>query len=80
MTAQQDIERCGGSGRDFNGERIAKWIALPDNLAATALHIKFDVACYRHYALISAQHKRSFVMPCRSTTATKNYQAGACKS
>lgn len=42
MTAPQDIERCGGLGRDFDGDGVANVDSLPDNLAATALHIKFD--------------------------------------
>lgn len=42
MTDPQEISRCGGLGRDFDGDGIANVDSLPDNLAATALHIKFD--------------------------------------
>lgn len=42
MTDPQEISRCGGLGTDFDGDGIANVDSLPDNLAATALHIKFD--------------------------------------
>lgn len=42
MTDPQSIINCGGLGTDFDGDGIANVDSLPDNLAATARHIKND--------------------------------------
>ncbi len=42
MTDPAQIEACGGLGTDFDGDGVANVDNLPDNLAATARHIKND--------------------------------------
>lgn len=42
MTDTSQIQACGGLGADFDGNGIADVDSLPDNLAATAQHIKRD--------------------------------------
>ncbi len=42
MTDPASIAKCGGIGTDFDGNGIADIDSLPDNLAATAKHIKRD--------------------------------------
>lgn len=42
MTDPAQISACGGLGADFDGNGIADVDSLPDNLAATAQHIKRD--------------------------------------
>ncbi|HEY9786398.1 MAG TPA: hypothetical protein V6D17_13405 [Candidatus Obscuribacterales bacterium] len=42
MTDPLSIQNCGGLGTDFDGDGIASVDSLPDNLAATARHIKAD--------------------------------------
>jgi hypothetical protein len=42
MTDPTRINACGGLGADFDGNGIADVDSLPDNLAATAQHIKRD--------------------------------------
>lgn len=42
FTNPADITRCGGLGTDFDGDGVANVDSLPDNLAATARHIKGD--------------------------------------
>lgn len=42
MTDPARIAECGGLGTDFDGDGLANVDSLPDNLAATARHIKND--------------------------------------
>lgn len=42
MTDPARIAECGGLGTDFDGDGLASVDSLPDNLAATARHIKND--------------------------------------
>lgn len=42
MTDPATIAACGGLGTDFDGNGVADVDSLPDNLAATAKHIKRD--------------------------------------
>jgi hypothetical protein len=42
MTDPAQIAECGGLGTDFDGDGLANVDSLPDNLAATARHIKND--------------------------------------
>ncbi|MBX9948694.1 MAG: hypothetical protein K2Y39_06010 [Candidatus Obscuribacterales bacterium] len=42
MSDPAQIQACGGLGTDFDGNGIADVDTLPDNLAATAQHIKRD--------------------------------------